>query len=386
MILFEGILVADITRTVHPPVIPFPGTPTPIDELQSICATEVKMQALDWMWPGRFAFGKLGIIAGLPDEGKGQIFSYIAAMITTAGSWPCEEGRAPRGKVVLFTAEDDVGDTVVPRLASAGADLSQIHIIKMAVEAKTNKERMFSLVTDLGMLRRKIEAIGDVKLVLIDPISAYMGMKQIDSFRTSDVRSVLGPVTQLASELHVAFLGIMHFNKKTDVTNALLRISDSLAYGATARHVYATINDPENKRKLFVKAKNNLAKHDQQSLAYYFNTKKVGYDDRLQKDVEAPFVEWGLRPVDITSGEAIEAAASSKTPRQQESAAKFLREFLSGGPKTRKEVTEAAEANLISDATLRRAKEELEVKATKDAGKNAPWLWALPPRVKHWSD
>jgi hypothetical protein len=165
MILFGALLMADdITRTVHSPVIPFPGTAlitdNSIDELQSVCATEVKMQALDWMWPGRFAFGKLGIIAGLPDEGKGQIFSHIAAMITTAGSWPC--GRAPRGKVILFTAEDDIADTVVPRLASAGADLPQIHIVKMAVEAKTNKERMFSLVTDLGMLRRKIETIGDV--------------------------------------------------------------------------------------------------------------------------------------------------------------------------------------------------------------------------------
>ncbi len=45
-------------------------------------------------------------------------------------------------------------------------------------------------------------------------------------------------------------LGILHFNKKTDVTNALLRISDSLAFhGATARGVYCVIDDAENDRK-----------------------------------------------------------------------------------------------------------------------------------------
>ena len=78
---------------------------------------------------------------------------------------------------------------------------------------------MFSLITDLEMLRRKIIKMGDVRMVLIDPITAYMGVKQIDSFRIGDVRSVLGPVVAMAAELQIAFLGIMHFNKKTDVNS-----------------------------------------------------------------------------------------------------------------------------------------------------------------------
>jgi hypothetical protein len=261
------------------------------DELQSICAAKVRMRAIEWLWPDRFAVGKLGIIAGLPDEGKGQILAYIIAMITTSGLWPCEEGRAPKGKVVLLSAEDDNEDTVVPRLVAAGADCSQVEIIRMVIPSGDKKERMFSLITDLDKLARKIAAIGDVRLVVIDPISAYMGVKQIDSFRTNDVRSVLGPVVDMAAKLRVTFIGIMHFNKKTDVTSALLRISDSLAYGATARHVYAAIDDAENKRKLFVKAKNNLAKYDQQSLAYHFGVKTVGFDEELKKDISAPYIQ-----------------------------------------------------------------------------------------------
>jgi RecA-family ATPase len=204
------------------------------------------MTAVDWLWPDRFAIGKLGIIAGLPDEGKGLLISYIAAQITNGGAWPCNEGRARRGKVILFTAEDDPSDTVVPRLAAAKADLTRIVIISMVREA--GKDRMFSLQTDLEMLRRKIDEVGDVVLVLIDPISAYLGVGKMDSYRTTDVRAVLGPVVSLAAELKTAVIGIMHFNKKIDITNALLRISDSLAYGAQARHVYGVINDAENKR------------------------------------------------------------------------------------------------------------------------------------------
>jgi hypothetical protein len=59
--------------------------------------------------------------------------------------------------------------------------------------------------------------------------------------------------------MKVAIIGVMHFNKKMDVTNALLRISDSLAFGAVARHVYGVIDDSENGRKLFVRAKNNVS-------------------------------------------------------------------------------------------------------------------------------
>jgi hypothetical protein len=212
--------------------------------LQSVYAADVTMTAVEWLWPNRFGIGKLGIIAGLPDEGKGLLISYIAAQTTNGGALPCNEGIARRGKVILFTAEDDPSDTVVPRLAAAGADLTCIVIISMVREA--GKDRMFSLQTDLEMLRRKIDEIGDVVLVLIDPVSAYLGVGKMDSYRTTDVRAVLGPVVSLAAELKLAVIGIMHFNKKLDITNALLRISDSLAYGATARHVYGVINDGEN--------------------------------------------------------------------------------------------------------------------------------------------
>jgi hypothetical protein len=153
----------------------------------------------------------------------------------------------------------------------------------------------------------------------------------------------------------------MHFNKKTDVTNALLRISDSLAYGAAARHVYAAINDSENKRKLFVKAKNNLAAHDQQSLAYQFHAKAVGYDEDLKRDIVAPFVEWAPEPVDVTASEAMEAAVSSAAPAARDEAKRFLSEYLSGGPMPCKDIEEAAAANGVSRRTLYRIKAELQV-------------------------
>jgi hypothetical protein len=143
-----------------------------------------------------------------------------------------------------------------PRLITAGADCSRIEILTMVndVDPKDGKQtrRMFSPITDLEKLRRKVLSIGNVALILIDPISAYLGLGKVDSYRTSDVRAILGPLKELAEELEVAIIGIMHFNKKVDVTNVLLRVTDSLAFVAAPRHVFGVIDDPENGRKLFV--------------------------------------------------------------------------------------------------------------------------------------
>jgi hypothetical protein len=354
------------------------------DTLKSARASSFELTAIQWLWPNRFALGKLAILGGLPDQGKGQILADMAARVTRGDEWPCEEGRAPQGNVILLTAEDDPNDTVVPRLIAAGADLDRIEIVQMV--GNGDKDRMFSLMTDLALLGEKITEVGNVKLIQIDPMSAYLGVGKIDSYRTTDVRAVLAPVVNLAAEQKVAIVGIMHFNKKTDVTNAMLRISDSLAYVATARHCYVVVDDAENQRKLLVKAKNNLAP-DGKSLAYTFGLREVGKDRQTGQTIHAPHVLWWPEHVDVTATEAMEAAASAtaQSPGARDTAKQFLSDMLRAGPKLKRDIEEAAEANMISERTLRRAKDELHVVARKE-GMNGPWLWELPKQNKRWHD
>ena len=171
------------------------------------------------------------------------------------------------------------------------------------------KQRMFSLITDIGALRRKIEAIGDVALIIIDPMSAYVGVGKVNNSMTSDVRGFLTPLTDLAAEKQVAIIGIMHFNKKADVTNAMLRIADSLAYVAAARHVYVVVDDVEvEHRRLFVKAKNNLSP-DNNALSYMTGARKVGEDEETGEEIFAPHIIWGAEHVKVTATEAMQAEA-----------------------------------------------------------------------------
>jgi hypothetical protein len=348
-------------------------------KLESTRASNIEIAAIEWLWPDRFAIGKLGLLVGLPDEGKGQILADMAARVTRGAEWPCDEGRAPQGNIVLLSAEDDAGDTVVPRLVAADANLDRVEIVNMVRDA--SNRRMFSIGTDLPLLREKIVAVGGVKLVIIDPISAYLGVGKVDSFRNTDVRAVLAPLVDLAAELKVAVVGIMHFNKKTDVTNALLRISDSLAFGATARHVYAVIDDAENKRKLLVRGKNNLAKTAQKSLAYNFGQRDVGTDKATGAIINAPHIIWHPQHVDVT---AVEAMTATKSPAARDEAKKFIVDYLAAGPVSSTDVEEAAKANGISRRTLFRAKTDLGVAAKKSGD---GWTWQVPaPQYRRGAD
>jgi putative DNA primase/helicase len=343
----------------------------------SAAASTFEMRSIRWFWPNRFALGKLGLIGGLPDRGKGLIASNMIAMATKGGAWPCKEGHAIQGNVLLLTAEDDIEDTIVPRLVAAGADIKRVHIVKMVRDAKG--QRMFSLVTDLALLRQKIDEIGDVVMIVIDPMTAYLGVGKIDSYRTTDVRGVLSPLTNLSAEKRLAIIGVMHFNKKADVHDAMLRIADSLAFVATARHCYVVVDDPENKRRLFVKAKNNLAP-DMKALSYTIDIITVGEDNQTHETIAAPRLVWGSEHVNVTATEAMQAEETGKSSHPtgaRDTAKKFLADILAAGPVSKLDIEEAADANCISTRTLKRAKSDLGVVAKK-IGLKEGWVWQLP--------
>jgi hypothetical protein len=117
-----------------------------------------------------------------------------------------------------------------------------------------------------------------------------------------------------------------------------LRICDSLAFGATARHVYAVVDDAENKRKLFVKGKNNLAPPDTKALAYSFGAREVGPDPVTGKPIWAPHIIWHPQHVDVSATEAMQAVNNNSSPVQRDSAKRFLEDLLSEGPVKRTDI------------------------------------------------
>jgi hypothetical protein len=180
----------------------------------------------------------------------------------------------------------------------------------------------------------------------------------------------------------------MHFNKNADVTNAMLRIADSLAYVAAARHVYVVVDDMEvEHRRLFVKAKNNLSA-DNKALSYMTGARKVGEDEETGEEISAPYIIWGAEHVKVTATEAMQAEAEGRQSKQaRHEASEFLQSRLAGGPVMADDLKEEAEANGISWRTLKRAKKKLNIETKKEKGNTrGKWFWSLPSRPHHYGD
>jgi RecA-family ATPase len=339
-------------------------------------ASEITPKDIDFIWPGRLARGKHTCIGGEPGVGKSTVAYAIIAAITTGGMWPCREGQAPIGNVIILSAEDDPDDTIVPRLMAAGADRDRIHIIT-AVTGKDGKGRTtFSLQNDLDLLEQKIDEIGDVALVDIDPISSYLG--KTDSHKNSEVRGVLEPISEMAARKRVAILSVTHFSKNMGSTKALHRFIGSIAFVGAPRAAFAVIEDTDNEgRMLFLHAKNNMTRPPQ-GLAYRLEQRFL---DGLAKPVSN--IVWESEPVRMTANQAL--AAETETGENKTAIAEaedFLNEKLADGPTAAKDIGALAEAAMISKATLRRAKGRLKVVVVRAGfGPGSEVMWRLPDPI-----
>jgi putative DNA primase/helicase len=222
-------------------------------------ASDLQPERLVWVWPGRIPEGKLVLVGGPPGLGKSQLTAFMAATISNGGDWPCNEGSTAVGSVIFMSAEDGIEDTIVPRLMATGADLDRVHIVASATKPDGTGRKTFSLKTDVDLLEAKANEIRDVRLIIVDPISAYMGGS--DGNGNVETREVLEPLAEMANRLHIAVVAVTHLNKGGGGGNqtALNRFSGSIAFIAAARAAFAVLEDPENdERRFLLQAKNNL--------------------------------------------------------------------------------------------------------------------------------
>jgi AAA domain len=336
-------------------------------------AADITPKHIDFLWPGRLARGKHTAFAGEPGDGKSQLSINVAATVSKGGKWPCDEGHAPVGNVIIFNAEDGADDTIVPRLIAAGADMERVHIVSAVVQEDGKGRRTFNLQADLALLERKIREIGDVALVIIDPISSYMG--KADSHKNAEVRGALEPVSEMAERMKVAILSITHFSKagSGNTNKALHRFIGSIAFVGAPRAAFAVIEDSENEgRMLVLHAKNNMAPKPQ-GLAYRL------LQTIIPGNIVASYVHWEDSPVTITADQALAAAESTGSRTTKEEATDFLRDILGQGEAPAEEVQQAARKAGITPKPLRSAREALKVKSRREGfGPGAVWNWSLP--------
>lgn len=333
-------------------------------------ASEIEIKPVSWLWPDRFARGKVSMLSGHPGLGKSQVCTIMAGTITRGGKWP-DGTDCVKGRVIFLNAEDDAADTIVPRLIAADADLTQVNFIDAVIEIDQNgNESMgqFNMVTDVDALEKLLISLKDVAAIFIDPVSAYLG--NTDDHKNSRVRSVLSPLAKLAEKYNVAIICVSHHNK-SEKQEALMRVIGSIGFVAASRAAFAVIKDKEDKTKrYFLPLKNNIG-NDSSGLAFKIESYII--DD----GIKTSRVAWSDECVTITADEAM-SCMQGDSSSALEDAEEFLKDILKDGLKYTKDILEAAEAEGISEKTLRRAKQKQGVKVGRNGfGNGGRSYWYL---------
>jgi hypothetical protein len=340
----------------------------PCAEVEIQCFRDICMEKINWLWRHRIALGKLNLFVGDPEKGKSLVSIDLAARTSKGTKFPDGESCDP-GDVLIVSCEDDASDTVKPRLLHACAELSRVHRIKgvkVTLGDGNTGQSFFNLERDLEKLEQALENFPKIKLIIIDPIAAFMG--KVDSWKDTEVRAVLGPFADFAGKRKIAIVGIMHL-RKADAT-AILRVSGSIGFVAAARIVWGFGPDPDNpERHIMVAVKNNLGPKAE-PLAF----KIIG----SPADPEVGVIEWLKDKVTFRPDEVLDnSPRRNRRDQKKGQAEEWLDDLLKDGPMPQPHIKAEASRAGFSWATIRRAADDLGV-IRKKTSFGGGWMWSLP--------
>ena len=319
--------------------------------------SEIEPQPINWLWEDYIAKGTFTLITGEPDLGKSQITLSMAAIVTTGENWPVSGEKCEAGNVIILSDEDNLEKTIRPRLEANGANLEKFHYLDGIGKGDSNSDcELFNLKSNLTQLETMINEIKGVTMIVVDPLSAYLS--GVDSYKNTDVRLMLAPLSKLAERHDIAIVGVEHPPKSSN-GRAMNQVGGSIAFVAASRSAYLVSKDPEaEERRLFLKIKNNLSNYSG-GISFTVESHK------LPNGIEISKVVWGDEPVKITADEVLAYYNQTEFQHKKESRIKWLQEELADGPKNAAEVEKKALTQGITEKQLRNTREYAGVSSDK---------------------
>lgn len=331
----------------------------------------VEFERVVWLWPGRVPLAKVTIIEGDPDSGKSTITLDLAARVSSGTPMPLLEhlGSQPPAGVVLVCAEDDLGDTILPRVLAAGGELAKIGSITLQRDEQGELIPL-ALPEDMHRLRGAITE-RSAKLMIIDPITAYL-TATINSNNDAQVRRAMTPLGDMAQKTGCAIVLVRHLNKSGEL-KAKYRGGGSIAFTGAARSVLVVDQHPEQDDiYVLARVKGNLAKRAGVPSVTY----KIDSDELF----ESPVIHWiGTDKIDADT--LLKGKDGRLDAPARDEAEDFLTQELSDGPRKASDLIKEAKAIGINERTLNRAKKRLGITVTRQRdqhGKTIGWVWSLP--------
>ena len=305
--------------------------PSKPETVKIIRMSDVELTPVEWLWKPYLPFGKLSVLQGNPGEGKTYFAMHLAAACTNGKLLPNMERMEPFN-VIYQTAEDGLGDTVKPRLIEAGADLDRVLVIDDSdVQLTLSDERIEKAIIE-----------NNARLVIIDPIQAYLGA-DVDMNRANEVRPIFMRLGQVAQRTGCAILLIGHLNKAAGM--------QSLQRGLGSIDIAAAVRSVMFIGKLKHDPTMRILTHEKSSLA------PPGASLAFSLGDESGF-RW-VGEYDITADEMLSGIEPQRETKTQQ-AKDLICTLLAGGKQVLSEdIDKAALERDIPGRTVRDAKREL---------------------------
>ena len=328
---------------------------------------------VDFLWYPYLPKTKLTIMEGAPGLGKSYISLSIASALSN-GKIPATNQDLPDGpkRVLIFTAEDALDDTISPRLNLLGADRTKINAVGARTEETKEGDQYLSLDPDgLAVLDNTIRHYKPA-LVVIDPLVAYLG-RDLDMHRANQTRPVLTALGNISTSNKCAMMLIRHTKKSAKDGSAINAGIGSIDLIAAVRSTLLVgeycLTDEDGSEitgNALTHSKHNLSPAGD-SLGYYIDGQHG--------------LVWGGPLPDVRDHDLLGAPPRprGRPNTKTEAATEWLRKFLADGPRPAAEVKECAKVAGHSGYALEQAKNILEIKSEKGTGDtHGEWVWAPP--------
>ncbi len=347
----------------HPRHAPDPSSRLPIGNVLRL--SDVDPEPVRWLSPGRLALGKITVLDGDPGLGKSTLLCELAARLTRGEPLPGGQPGPPR-TVMILSAEDDLHDTIRPRIDAAGGDPNRV-ISFLAVPDDTEFGRPFVIPGDVPVLEGVVLHT-ETALVIVDPLMAYLHRRH-NANSDQDVRRALAALKTLGERTGAAIVVVRHLNKSTSA-NPLYRGGGSIGIIGAARCGLLLAPDPDDpRRRILAATKGNLGQPPP-SLAFRLESVPRLGVARVVWEGESP----------LTASSLLQAAAETPETRSAlDDARHWLRDALASGPRPAKEIQQEAAVLGIAPRTLKLARKAEGVIARKAQSPGGPWLLSLRP-------
>ena len=324
---------------------------------------DIAPERIRWLWSGLIPAGALTLVIGDTTAAKSALTLDWAARISNGTPWP--NGMPNRvGTTLFLSAEDPLRKMSLPRFLAAGGNRRRVVYIHGIPRDGSPAGSLFSLQRDLEKLESLIRRRGDVRLLVIDPLTAYLG--NVNTSSDHAVRSVLTPLIAMAERCKVAVVGIMHMSKSTG-RRAIYRSIGSVAFQALARAVWLVVRDPArgHDARLMLPVKFNL-RREPPGIAYRITPAK-GHPSRS-------IIQYESFDVRTSADEAMEAGGGRRESAEARAASWLRRIVQRRGKISSQALRELASRDAIAWRTIERVRDVANVRAVK-RGKIWWYVW-----------